>query len=117
MTEWLWVIIKVCRATRSLFALTLLSFTPLLATALTSLAIETYFEGWIGLICKGFVASVPIQSWLFAMQYLKSYLFTCAGGDSVIYKIHTLIKYTVIVAYSAVMIYFKWRSQPSWQQY
>jgi hypothetical protein len=47
-----------------------------------------------------------MQSWLFAMQYLKSYLYTCTGADSVKYKIHTVIKYTVIVFYAAVVIYF-----------
>jgi hypothetical protein len=102
--DWLWVTIKICRTTRSVFALTLVSFTPLVAIAFIYLAVKQYFHGWIGIICKCFVASVPMQSWLFAMQYLKSYLYTCKGGNSRVYKIHTAVKYAVIVAYAAVLI-------------
>ena len=58
-----------------------------------------------------------MQSWLFAMQYLKSYLYTCAGADSVKYKIHTVIKYTVIVAYAAVLIYLEWRYETDLKKY
>jgi hypothetical protein len=58
-----------------------------------------------------------MQSWLFAMQYFKSYLYTCAGADSVKYKIHTVIKYTVIVAYAAVLIYFEWRLLPALEKF
>ncbi len=58
-----------------------------------------------------------MQSWLFAMQYFKSYLYTCAGADSVKYKIHTVIKYTVIVAYAAVLIYFEWRFKTAFEKY
>ena len=110
MAEWLFVTIKVCRATRSIFALTLLSFTPVLAIALTYLAVEYYFmkfELWGGIICETFVASMPIQSWIFAMQYFKSYLYTCVSGGSVVYTITAIVKYTVIVIYAAVMISFR----------
>jgi hypothetical protein len=59
---------------------------------------------------------MPMQSWLFAMQYLKSYLYTCAGPDSVVYKIHTIVKYLVIVGYAAVLIYFKWCEKPAYEK-
>lgn len=112
MTLFLWVTIKICRTTRSIFALTLQAFTPLLAITLIYLALEKNFKGWIGLIFGFFVASIPIQSWLFAMQYLKSYLYTCVGGDSQVYKIHTVVKYIVTITYAVVLIYFDWRFQP-----
>ena len=104
ITEWLWVTIKICRTTRSVFALTLVSFTPLVAIAFIYIAVNKYYHRWMGIICGCFIASVPIQSWLFAMQYLKSYLYTFKGGDSLVYKIHTAVKFTVIVAYAAVLI-------------
>ncbi len=116
MTLFLFVTIKVCRTTRSVFALTLLSFTPLFATALIYKAIN-YYNKWVGLICGSFVELLPIQSWLFAMQYLKSYLYTCAGADSAVYKIHTIVKYLVIVGYSAVIIYFRWYKKPALEKY
>ncbi len=58
-----------------------------------------------------------MQSWLFAMQYLKSYLYTCNGGDSPVYKIHTGVKYTVIVAYAAVMIYLRLLEDTAWDEF
>ncbi len=51
------------------------------------------------------------------MQYLKSYLYTCAGEDSVVYKIHTIVNYSVNVGYAAVMIYFKWCSETANEKY
>ena len=111
LTEWLWVTLKVCRTTRSVFALTLLSFTLLLATALIYFAkFDTiWYSNWVSLIFKCFTASVTVQSWLFAMQYLQSYLYTCKGGESIAYKIHTVVKFAVIFFYAAAIIYFKWR--------
>ena len=50
------------------------------------------------------------------MQYLKSYLYTFVGGDSIIYKIHTLFKYIGIVAYAIIMIYFKWQEKPAYKK-
>ncbi len=112
MTLFIWVTIKICKTTRSLFALTLLSFTPLFATALIYFAINTWYdEIWVRLICECFVASVPIQSWLFAMQYLKSYLYTCMSGDSLVYKIHTVVKYLIIATYITVLVYLKWQAK------
>ena len=111
MSEWLYVTIKVCKTTRSVFALTLLSFTPLLAIDLAFLAVVKLSHGWMRIICNCLISSLPMQSWLFGMQYLKSYLYTYAGGDSIVYKIHTGVKYTVIVAYAIAIIYFGWRAQ------
>ncbi len=117
MTLFLSVTIKICKTTRSVFALTLLSFTPLLAIALTYLAVETSFDHWLGLICACFVASVPIQSWLFAMQYLKSYLYTCVGAKSVVYKIHTFAKYFGVLFYVTLLIILRWKEQCAWKTY
>ena len=60
---------------------------------------------------------MPMQSWLFGMQYLKSYFYTCVGADSVVYKIHTIVKYLVIVGYAAVLIYFKWHEKPAYEKF
>ncbi len=108
LTEWTWVIIKVCRTTRSVFALTLLSFTLLLAIGLTYLSVEEYFTGWMGKICESFVALVPIQSWLFAMRYFKSYLITIADANSKFYVIHARVMYAGILVYAAALIYLEW---------
>ncbi len=116
MTLFLFVTIKVWRTTRSVFALTLLSFTPLYASALIYEAIDINNK-WGYLICGSFVDLLPIQSWLFAMQYLKSYLYTCAGADSAVYKIHKIVKYFVIVEYATVMIYFRWNSETAYEKY
>jgi hypothetical protein len=113
MTLFIWVTIKICRSTRSSFALTLLSFTFLFAIACICFVIPWDYR-WKVLICECLISSAPMQSWLFAMQYFKSYLYTCAGADSVKYKIHTLVKYTVIVAYTAVIIYFWWRAHTAY---
>jgi hypothetical protein len=51
------------------------------------------------------------------MQYLKSYLYTCAGADSAVYKIHKIVKYFVIVEYATVMIYFRWNSETAYEKY
>ena len=108
MTEWLWVTIKVCKTTRSVFALTLLSFTLLLTTSFIYMAIGVY-NFWLSLICGFFFGSLAMQSWLFAMQYLKSYLYTFVNANSVVYKIHTFIKYFLIGTYTTIMIYFRCR--------
>ncbi len=113
-----WVTIKICRTTRSVFALTLLSFTPLLAITLIYYAVANFwFNKWVRFICQCFTASLPMQSWFFAMQYFKSYLYTCASADSIKYKIHTVVKYTIIVAYVAVLIYFTSRVQSSYRKF
>ncbi len=110
MTLFIWVTIKICITTRSVFALTLLLFNLLFAIALIFYAVVNFwFNKRVWIIFECFVASVPIQSWLFAMQYFKSYLYTCAGADSVKYKIHSVVKYTVIFSYATVLIYFRSR--------
>jgi hypothetical protein len=59
MTLFLFVTIKVWRTTRSVFALTLLSFTPLYASALIYEAIDINNK-WGYLICGSFVDLLPI---------------------------------------------------------
>jgi hypothetical protein len=111
------VTIKIFKTTRSVFALTLLSFTPLLAIALTYLAVKINFYGWLGFMCACFVASVPIQSWLFAMQYLKSYLYTFVSAKSVVYKIHTFVKYFGVLFYVSLLICLRWKEQCALNKY
>ncbi len=115
ITLFVLVTIKVCRTTRSVFALTLLSFTLILALALIYWSFV--LSDAISVFSEPLFASVPIQSWLFAMQYLKSYLYTCASADSPKYKIHTIIKYSVIVAYAAALIYFRCWLQKTYAKY
>ena len=116
MTLFIWVTIKICRTTRSSFALTLLSFTFLFAIACICFVIPWDYR-WKLLICECLITSAPMQSWLFAMQYFKSYMYTCTDADSIKYKIHTVIKYTVIVAYTAVLIYLNRRAQTAYEKY
>jgi hypothetical protein len=53
------------------------------------------------------------------MKYFKSYLYTNTGADSIKYKIHTGVKYTVIVAYTAVIVYFERQNKKgiAWEKY
>ncbi len=131
--EWFWVTLKVCRTTRSPFALTLLSFTPFFAIALIYFAIIPInlitfstlsfkdYQGlwycWSAFICLSFMALMPMQSWLFGMQYLKSYLYTFVGPDSIVYKIHTFVKYFVILTYIALLTYFKLLEGSAYNKY
>jgi hypothetical protein len=71
----------------------------------------------MALILLSFLAVMPIQSWLFGMQYLKSYLFTFLNSDSLVYKIHTFMKYFVIAAYLALLAYFKWLESTAYDKY
>ncbi len=115
---YIFVTIKICKTTHSVFALTLLSFTPLLAVALIVFAVANFwYNKWVWFICEIFVESLPIQSWLFAMQYFKSYLYTCAIENSLKYKIQSIIKKTVIITYATVLIYLKSREQIALEQY
>lgn len=51
------------------------------------------------------------------MQYLKSYLYTFVGPDSIVYKVHTFVKYFVIAAYIALLAYFKWLEVTAYDKY
>ncbi len=51
---------------------------------------------------------MPIQSWLFAMRYFKSYLITIADANSKFYVIHAIVMYAGILVYAAALIYLEW---------
>ena len=65
--DFIYTIIKICRGSKSKFALSLMPFTFLYAAFLV---ISLNVSEFIQLISVGINALVGLQSWIFAMNYL-----------------------------------------------
>jgi hypothetical protein len=118
LIEWFLVMLKVCRTSKSVFAITLLQFTLGFALYLMYTAFwyvldyykfQKYFNTWLRMFFGSLKIVLPVQSWLFAMKYLKSYLFVEYNISSQVFKIHMWVTWIVIVLYLTTFVLLRWR--------
>ena len=83
--DFIYTVIKICKGSKSKFALSLMPFTLLYAGFLV---ISLYVFGLIQLISVGTNALVALQSWIFAMNYLRSYLTATKEPSSSVFRTH-----------------------------
>ena len=83
--DFIYTVNKICKGSKSKFALSLMPFTFLYAGFLViSLYVSVFFQ----LVSVGTNALVGLQSWIFAMNYLKSYLTATKEPSSSVFRTH-----------------------------
>ena len=63
-----------------------------------------WFSLIIILLSEGINAIVALQSWIFAMNYLKSYLLATKQPSSTVFRTHSFIFWIITITYTLSLI-------------